>query len=101
MHLNESEHPSGIEEGSKMKPWKHHMTGLAQTSARGIKDECGRQLVRRRRAGLMDRVMGIDCMLADIEVEIQRLRDERIHLRLVREGLTKTLSAGSLHKLTS
>jgi len=49
----------------------------------------------------MNRVIGIDCMLADIEVEMQRLQDEWVHLRLVREGLSKRLSAGSLQKLAS
>lgn len=84
-----------------MKASRNHMTGLASTSSRGLNGERGRQSVRRTQAGLRNRVMGIDCMLADIEVEMQRLRDERIHLRLVREGLAKTFSTGSPYKLVS
>jgi hypothetical protein len=101
MYLNETEYPSIIEEGSKMTPWKNPRTSLAQTSSSVMNSERRQQPVRRRQVELRNRVMGIDCMLADIEVEIQRLRDERIHLRLVREGLTGTLSGGSLHKLAS
>ncbi len=59
--------------------------------------ERSRQPVCRGQAGLMNRVTGIDCMLADIGVEIQRLRDEMAHLRLVREVLTETISAVSHH----
>lgn len=53
-----------------------------------------RQLVRRKRVHLMNRVRGLDCMLEDIEMEIQRLRDEWTHLCQVREALTDRLSAG-------
>lgn len=84
-----------------MKPWDSHKTGVAKTSSSVMPVGHSRQLVRGRQVGLMNRVIGIDCMLADIDVEIQRLRDERIHLRQVRKGLTDMLSAGSLHKLVS
>jgi hypothetical protein len=40
-------------------------------------------------------------MLADIEAQIRKLRQERIHLSLVREGLTDRLSSESLHELDS
>lgn len=84
-----------------MKPLDNHEIGVAKTSRSVISVGHTRQLVRGKQVGLMHRMMGIDCMLADIEVEIQRLRDERVHLRRVRKGLTDMLSAGSPHKLVS
>jgi len=84
-----------------MTPWKNPRTSVAQTSSRAMNSERRQLPVRARPAGLMNRVTGIDCMLADIEMEMQRLRDERIHLRLVREELTKTHAGGSLHELVS
>lgn len=84
-----------------MKPWDSHKTGIVKTSSSVIPVGHTRQLVRGREVDLINRVMGIDCMLADIEVEMQRLRDERIHLRLMRKGLTDMLPAGSLHKVVS
>jgi hypothetical protein len=84
-----------------MKPWDSHKTGIVKTSSSVILVGHTRQLVRGREVGLINRVMGIDCMLADIEMEMQRLQDERTHLRLVRKGLTDMLAAGSLHKLVS
>lgn len=84
-----------------MKPLDNHKTGIAKISQSVISVGHTRQLAHGRQVGLMHRMMGIDCMLADIEVEIQRLRDEMIHLRRVRKGLTDRLSAGSPHKLVS
>lgn len=84
-----------------MKPWDNHKTGLVKPSSSVMPVGHTRQLVRGRQVGLISRVMGIDCLLADIEVEIQRLRDERIHLRQVRKELTDMLPAESLHKLVS
>lgn len=101
MYLDKADYPSMIEGGSKMTPWKNPRTSVAQTSSNVMNSERRQLPVRARQAGLMNRVIGIDCLLADIEVEMQRLRDERIHLRLVREELTKTHPAGSLHKLVS
>jgi hypothetical protein len=79
-----------------MKPWKNEVNGFARTSPNVIQHERDRKPISVGQAGLMNRVMGIDCLLADIELEMQRLRDERIHLRLVREELTKTHAGGSL-----
>lgn len=83
-----------------MKPLDNK-TGGVKTWPIDISVGHTRQPVRGRQVGLIHRMMGIDCMLADIEVEIQRLRDERIHLRRVRKGLTDMLSMGSPHKLVS
>lgn len=84
-----------------MRSWDKDKTGVVRTSSIVMPVGHTRQLVRGRQVGLMHRVKGIDCMLADIEVEIQRLRDERFHLHQVRKGLIDMLSAGSLHKLVS
>lgn len=70
---------------------KNRMIGLARTSSNVMQAKCSRQSVHRKQANLMDRVRGIDCMLSDIEMEIQRLRNEKIQLRLVRHELTDTL----------
>lgn len=77
-----------------MKSWKNEVNGFARTSPNINQHERDWKPISVGRAGLMNRVMGIDCMLADIELEMQRLRDERIHLRLVREELTKAHAEG-------
>ncbi|MBH0203792.1 MAG: hypothetical protein HP496_16185 [Nitrospira sp.] len=64
--------------------------GVSQTSASVMNGEDRRQPVRRRPAGPAIRVREIDCMLADIQMQIQRLRGERTHLGLVREELART-----------
>lgn len=84
-----------------MQHAKNPVTGLPQTSSSSMKAERRRQPFHGKRTSLMTRVRGIDCMLADIEAEIQRLRHERIYLRLVRGGMTETLSGGFLQKLVS
>lgn len=78
-----------------MKTWKNEINYFARTSQNVTQRERDWKPISVGRAGLMNRVMGIDCMLADIELEMQRLRDERIHLRLVREELTKAHAGGS------
>jgi len=67
---------------------KHDVPSLLQTSSSVSNDEGSRQPVHGKRVSLSIRVRGIDCMLADIEAQIRRLRQERVHLSLVREGLT-------------
>jgi hypothetical protein len=80
----------GSKEEAKMKLEKHDVSGLSQTSASVMNGEEGRQSVRRRPAGLTSRVREIDCMLADIQAHIQRLRREKTHLGLVRDELVCT-----------
>ena len=80
----------GSKEEAKMKLEKHDVPGVSQTSARVINGEESRQSVRRRPAGPTIRVREIDCMLADIQAHIQRLRLERTHLGLVRDELACT-----------
>lgn len=70
-----------------MKFCNNDMPGLSQTSARVVNGENRRQPVSQNRAGLTSRVRRIDCVLADIQAEIERLRRERTHLRLVRSEL--------------
>jgi hypothetical protein len=76
MHLEGAETLLGSKEEAKMKLEKHDVPGVSQT-----------QSVRRRPAGLTSRVREIDCMLADIQAHIQRLRRERTHLGLLRDEL--------------
>ena len=75
-----------------MKLWKQDIPGSSQTSSSVIEDERRRKPVHEKPVSLSTRVRGIDCMLADIETQIWKLRQERIHLSLVREGLTCRLS---------
>ena len=75
-----------------MKLWKHDVPGSSQTSPSIIEYERRQKPIHEKRLGLSTRVRGIDCMLADIEIQIRKLRQERIHLRQVREGLTSRLS---------
>lgn len=69
---------------------KHNVPAVAQTSVGVMNREDKRQSVRRRPAGLTSRVREINCMLADIQAHIQRLRQERTHLGLVRDELACT-----------
>lgn len=70
-----------------MKFCNNDMPGLSQTSARLVNGENRGQPVSQNGAGLTSRVRRIDCVLADIQAEIERLRRERTHLRLVRSEL--------------
>lgn len=70
-----------------MKLFKNDVPGLSQTSANLVNGEESRQPVHRRLAGLTIRVRGMDCVLADIQAQIQLLRRERTYLRLVRGEL--------------
>lgn len=80
---------------------EYDVPSSSQTSSSVINYERSRRPVRGRRISLSSRVRSIDCMLADIEAQIRKLRQERIHLSLVREGLTDKLSGESLHELDS
>lgn len=80
---------------------KHDVASSSHTLSGVIKDERDRQSIHGKQDNLLKRVRGIDCMLADIEAQIRRLRQERIHLSLVREGLTGRRSGESLHDLVS
>ncbi|NOU09131.1 MAG: hypothetical protein HOO98_03805 [Nitrospira sp.] len=73
-----------------MKLEKHDVPGFSQTSASVMNSEDRRQSVPRRPVSLTSRVREIDCMLADIQAHIQRLRRERTHLGLVRDELACT-----------
>jgi len=85
-----------------MELWKYDVpAGSSQASTSVIKDERSRQPIHKQRISLSNRVRGTDCMLADIEAQIKRLRQERTYLRLVLEGLTDRLSGGSFHELDS
>lgn len=75
-----------------MKLWKQDIPGSSQTSSSVIEDERRQKHVHEKRVSVSTRVRGIDCMLADIETQIWKLRQERSHLSLVREGLTNRLS---------
>lgn len=80
----------GNKEEAKMKLEKHDALGVSQTSASIMNGEESRQSVRRRPAGRTSRVREIDCMLADIQAHMQRLRLERTHLGLMRDELACT-----------
>ena len=80
----------GSKEEAKMKLEKDGVPGFSQTSVGVMNGEESRQSVRRRPVGLTSRVREIDCMLADIQAHIQRLRLERTHLGLMRDELAGT-----------
>ena len=52
-----------------------------------MNSEDSRLPIHRRPAGLSIRVREMDCVLADIQANIQMLRREKTYLRLVREEL--------------
>ena len=80
-------HLVGSKGEAKMKLEKHDVPGVSQTSASVMNGEESRQSVRRRPVGPRGRVREIDCMLADIQAHMQRLRQERTYLGLVRDEL--------------
>ncbi len=63
------------------------MPDSSRTLVSIVTGEDGRQPIHRRPAGLTIRVREIDCMLADIQAHMQRLRREKTHLGLVRAEL--------------
>jgi len=87
MHLEGTEHTSGVEEGSKMKLCKNDVADLSQVSPSVVSGEESRQPVHRRRAGRTIRLRGITCALADIQAQIERLQQERTYLSMVQEVL--------------
>lgn len=70
-----------------MKLENKGVPGLSQTAASALSGEDTWQSVRRRPTGLTIRVREIDCMVADIQAQIQTLRREQTYLGLVREEL--------------
>ncbi len=70
-----------------MKPWKHNVPGVAQTSVGIMNREDRCQSVPRRPAGLTITVEKIDRVLAEVQAEIEVLRRERTNLGLVRGEL--------------
>jgi hypothetical protein len=63
------------------------LSGLSQTSVGLMDSEEGRQTVHRRPVGLTITVEKIDRVLADVQTQIETLRQNRINLGLVREQL--------------
>ena len=59
-----------------------------KTLASVMNGEDSRQPIHRRPAGLPIRVRKMDCVLADIQAEVQMLRREKTYLRPVRGELT-------------
>ncbi|MDH5741499.1 MAG: hypothetical protein OEY77_14350 [Nitrospira sp.] len=70
-----------------MESCKIDIPGLSQTSASVMNDEDSRQPVHRRPGGLRSRVRKLDCVLADIQAQIEILYQERTYLRRVQEEL--------------
>ncbi|MBX3306294.1 MAG: hypothetical protein KF751_09635 [Nitrospira sp.] len=68
-----------------MTRWKDQVTHSAQTPLKVMNGEQVRQPVHEKWISLSARMRGIDCMLADIEAQIRRLRREKTYLGLVRE----------------
>ena len=73
-----------------MKLWKRDVPSLSQTSSNVVNGEETQQPIHLRLVSLKTRVREIDCMLADIQAQVQRLHRERTHLGLVREELAGT-----------
>ena len=82
-----------------MKLWKNNVPLSCQSSTSVVKREETRQPIYRRPSSLTTRVRIIDCMLADIQAQVQRLYRERTHVGLVREELAGTEARGEeLHR---
>ena len=70
-----------------METKNNDMSDLSQTSVGLMDGEEGRQTVHRRPVGLTIRVEKIDCVLADVQTQIETLRQMTINLRLARVRL--------------
>jgi hypothetical protein len=70
-----------------MEPKNNDVSGLSQTWVGLMDSEEGRQTVQRRPIGLTITVDKIDRVLADVQTQIETLRQNRINLGLVREQL--------------
>ena len=77
----------GSKEKAKMKLRKHNVPTIANTSVGVMKREDRCQSVTRRPAGLTITVEKVDCVLAEVQAEIEVLRRERTNLGLVRGEL--------------
>jgi hypothetical protein len=88
MHIEGTQPLSGSEEESDVELYKNDVTGLCQSSAGVVngQENC-RPPVRRRPTRLKIRVREIECVLAEIQAQIEMLRRERSYLQLVREEL--------------
>lgn len=72
-----------------MKPWRHDGSDLSQASANIVKVVNGRQTVGEKQRSVWIRVRGVDCMLADIQAQLEKLLEERAYLKLMRESLVE------------
>lgn len=70
-----------------MEPKNNDISGLSQTSVSVMDSAEGRQTVHRRPVGLTITVEKIDRVLADVQTQIETLRQNRINLGLVRGQL--------------
>ena len=70
-----------------MERWKNDVPDSFHTLGSVMNDKDSRRPVHRRPAGLTIRVRGMDCVLADIQAQMEMLRRERTYLRLVRREL--------------
>jgi hypothetical protein len=81
------ENESEVEEESIMEPKNNDISGLSQTSVSVMDSAEGRWTVHRRPVGLTITVEKIDRVLADVQTQIETLRQNRINLGLVRGQL--------------
>jgi len=63
---------------------KNHVPDVPQASMSLVNGEDRRQPVHSRLARVASRIREIDCMLADIQAEVERLQREQTHLGVVR-----------------
>lgn len=70
-----------------MEPTNNDVSGLSQTSVGLMDSEKSRQTVHRRPVGLTITVENIDRGLADVQAQIETLRQNKINLRLMRGQL--------------
>ena len=70
-----------------LEPTNNDISCFSQTSVGLMDSEEGRQTVHRRPVGLTITVEKIDRVLADVQTQIETLRQNRINLGLVREQL--------------
>ena len=70
-----------------MEPKNYDLSSLSQTSVSVMDSKEGRWTVHRRPVGLTITVEKIDRVLADVQTQIETLRQNRINLGLVRGQL--------------
>ena len=81
------ENESEVKEESVMEAKNNNISDLSPSSVGSMDSEADRKTVHRRPVGLTITAEKLDCVLADVQTQIETLRQMTINLRLARVRL--------------